>query len=76
MNQLKNIERLFNVINRSVFMTTGTLDYDRVTDATIRLANEVHEYFNGLPAAFSVAGIETICRAPGPSSFAGESQTA
>lgn len=36
-----NIKRLFKVIDRSLFMTTGSLDYDRITDAIIALANTV-----------------------------------
>jgi len=39
-----NIERLYKVIDSSVFTVTGTLDYDRVTDAIIELANAVHSY--------------------------------
>lgn len=38
-----NIERLFKVIDNSLFMTTGKLDYDRVTDAFIKLADLVHD---------------------------------
>lgn len=42
MNQ-RNIERLFNVIDRSLFRIDGTLDYDRVTDALIKLANTISD---------------------------------
>jgi hypothetical protein len=41
---LNSIKRLYKVIYGSVFMTTGSLDYDRVTDAIISLANAVHDY--------------------------------
>ena len=36
---MNNIKRYFNVINKSLFRIDGTLDYDRVTDAIIGLAN-------------------------------------
>jgi len=39
-----NLQRLFNVINNSVFTINGKLDYFRVTEAVILLANEVHKY--------------------------------
>lgn len=39
----RNITRLFNVIDRSLFTIVGKLDYDRVTDALIKLANTLHE---------------------------------
>ena len=42
MNAIKNMERVHNVIENSLFMVTGKLDYDRVTDAIIVLANLVH----------------------------------
>lgn len=34
-----NITRLYNVIDNSLFMVTGNLDYDRITDALIKLAD-------------------------------------
>lgn len=37
----RNIERLFNVIDKSLFFITGTLDYERITDALIVLSNEL-----------------------------------
>ncbi len=46
MSQLNNIKRLYRVINASLFLITGKLDYARITDATIALANAVHA-FNG-----------------------------
>lgn len=39
----RNIERLFNVIDKSLFTITGKLDYDRLTDALIVLANEINK---------------------------------
>lgn len=42
--ELKHIERLYGVINRSVFRIDGTLDYDRVTDAVIALCNAIDDY--------------------------------
>lgn len=44
MTSLSSIKRLFHVIDKSLFMTTGKLDYARITEATIALANAVHEY--------------------------------
>lgn len=41
---MKNIQRYFRVIDNSLFMVTGNLDYDRITDAIIALANAVHEF--------------------------------
>ena len=41
---MKNIERYLEVINRSLFLVTGKLDYDRLTDAVIKLANAVHDF--------------------------------
>ena len=41
---LSSIKRLHNVIEQSLFMTTGKLDYDRVTDALITLSNAVYTY--------------------------------
>lgn len=44
MPTLSSISRLHNVIESNLFMTTGNLDYDRVTDAIILLANAAHDY--------------------------------
>lgn len=41
MATIKNISSLFDVINNSLFRTTGTLDYGRVTDAIIALSNAI-----------------------------------
>jgi hypothetical protein len=41
---LRRIERLHAVINRSLFLTTGTLDYDRITAALTLLANTVDDH--------------------------------
>ena len=38
----RNLERLFKVINNSLFMTTGKLDYDRITAGLILLANGLY----------------------------------
>ncbi len=46
MSQLNNIKRLHSVIDASLFRITGKLDYARLTDASIALANAVHA-FNG-----------------------------
>ena len=46
MNNVKNIERVFNVVDKSLFTTTGNLDYDRLTAAIIRLGKLV-EAFDG-----------------------------
>ena len=42
MNATHNIKRLFCVIDNSLFMTTGKLDYNRITDAITKLSNELH----------------------------------
>jgi len=39
----RNITRLLCVVNKSLFRIDGTLDYNRVTDAIISLANTVQE---------------------------------
>ena len=44
MTELHNVKRVFNVIDNSLFMITGKLDYDRVTDAIIKLADMVHRF--------------------------------
>ena len=44
MATLSSIKRLYRAIDASVFCTTGNLDYDRVTDAIIVLANSVHDF--------------------------------
>jgi len=45
-NNVKNIERVFKVVDRSLFSITGKLDYDRLTAAIIRLGKLV-EAFDG-----------------------------
>lgn len=44
MNTLHNIERYYRVIDQSLFTINGDLDYDRITDAVIKLSNAVHDY--------------------------------
>ena len=44
MTRLTNIKRYYRVIDNSLFMAAGTLDYARVTDAIIKLSNTVHDY--------------------------------
>ena len=44
MATLSSIKRLYRAIDASVFCTTGKLDYDRVTDAVIKLADVVDTY--------------------------------
>jgi hypothetical protein len=41
---LKNIKRLKNVIDKSLYTITGKLPYSRITDAITGLANLVTEY--------------------------------
>ena len=41
---LRRINRLYRVIDNSLFMVTGNLDYSRITDATERLAHAIAEY--------------------------------
>ena len=43
MNHLNNIRRLFAVIDKNLFTINATLDYDRVTEAIIKLAEEIIE---------------------------------
>lgn len=40
---IRNIERLYNVIENSLFTINGKLCYDRVTDAIIALCREISE---------------------------------
>ena len=40
----RNIERIFNVIDQSLFRITRKLDYDRLTDAIMVLSTAVHDY--------------------------------
>ena len=44
MSDLNNIKRYFKVIDASLFTICGKLDYDRVTDAIIKLSNAVHNF--------------------------------
>lgn len=46
LNNVKDIERVFNVVDRAVFTTTSKLNYDRITAAIICLARLVDD-FNG-----------------------------
>jgi len=43
MNEIQNVKRVFKVIDNSLFMISGKLDYDRVTDAIIKLADLVND---------------------------------
>ena len=40
---MKNIKRLFNVIDNSLFTINGQLTYERITDAIVKLANTINE---------------------------------
>ena len=42
--ELRHIKRLVRVINATLQYTTGSLTYDRVTEALTRLANVVSDY--------------------------------
>lgn len=42
-NSIRNINRLYNVIYRSLFTINGRLSYDRLTDGIIKLAEMVQE---------------------------------
>ena len=44
---MRHIARLFRVIDNSLFMVTGSLEYDRITDAIIALTNAVHGFEGG-----------------------------
>lgn len=39
--KMKNINRIYNIINRSLFYTDGNLNYDRITEAITLIANEI-----------------------------------
>jgi hypothetical protein len=39
---MNNIKQLYDVVYHNVATINGTMDYERVTDAIIALANEVH----------------------------------
>jgi len=43
-HELNRIRKYYRVIDNSLFMTTGNLDYSRITDAIQRLADAVHTY--------------------------------
>jgi len=38
---MKNTKRLFAVVNHNLATTCGTMDYDRITDGIVALANHV-----------------------------------
>jgi len=57
----KNISRLYGVINNNVFTVCGELDYDRVTDAVIVLANAVHEYEGDYDAIWYIGEFGDCC---------------
>jgi len=44
MNELHNISRLYKLIDNNLFTICGKLNYNRITDAIIKLSNLVHEY--------------------------------
>lgn len=58
---MKNINRYFQVIDRSLFYTTGTLDYDRLTDAIIKLANAVNDYDGDSTEMWLIGEFRTCC---------------
>lgn len=41
---MKNIERYFNVLNRALFRIDSNLEYDRIIEGFIKLANAIAEY--------------------------------
>jgi len=43
-SNIRNISRLYRVCEKSITMTTGTLNYDRVVDGIIKLADSVRLY--------------------------------
>ena len=54
---MKNIQRYFNVIDNGLFNTSG-LDYDRITDAIIALANAVADYDGDTEAMWYIGECE------------------
>ena len=60
MNQ-RNIARYFRVIDSSLFMVTGNLDYDRITDAIIKLANAVDEYDDDTESIWYIGEYGACC---------------
>ena len=57
----KNISRLYGVINNNVFTVCGELDYDRVTDAVIVLANTIYEYEGDYDAIWYIGEFGDCC---------------
>jgi len=54
MSELHNIERMFHVIERSLFFLDGKLDYSRITLAITRLANMVRDVDADNEAVWSI----------------------
>ena len=60
---MKNIERYYRVIDRSLFTTAGALDYDRLTAAIIQLADAVHEYDGDTGVVWCIGEFNACCLA-------------
>lgn len=43
---MKNITRVFNVINHNVFTIDGTMDYNRVMDCFIKLCELIDDFYD------------------------------
>ena len=57
----RNIARYFRVIDSSLFMVCGNLDYERVTDAIIKLANAVDEYDGDTESIWCIGEFGECC---------------
>ena len=57
----RNIARYFRVIDSSLFMVTGKLDYERVTDAIIKLTNAVDEYDGDTESIWCIGEFGECC---------------
>lgn len=58
---MKNIERLFKVVDNSLFTINGKLSYDRLQDALIILANTVHSYEGDTEQIWYIGEYSSCC---------------
>lgn len=57
----RNIARLFNVIDNSLFMVTGSLGYDRITSAIVDLSDLVNHYDGETMDIWGIGEFGTCC---------------
>ena len=58
---MRNIKRYHQVIDNSLFMTTGSLDYDRVTDAIIKLATYIEDFEGDTESIWYIGEFTSAC---------------